>query len=745
MMRYLLILQRRWLPVALVATLTTLLAAMLAMSQTPIYQSKSQLQIKKTTKSSGLLEGLSKLESLAGGGDTGSTNLMLTQLEVVKSLPIVQDTIDSLQIKDRKGNLMTPEEFYNDFRAVRLKGTDIIEISYRGPDRELNQKTVQKIISLYVQQDLNAQRSDARAARSFVEQQLPDIEAKVKKAENEVRVFREREGVVDLAAEAVKSIEIVTGINKDLTTAEGQLSAETARVNRMQALLGSDAQTSTRIGLVSETPGVRDALIALQTVQKKLMDERTRFTDDSPSVRDLQSKEQSLKNGLQQRIQGTLVGGRTQAQIVDLQSKGIQESMIADYAKAVAEKSSLEKKIESLRAVVAQYTQRINKLPQLEQQMRDLARNVEVSVITYKTLLARLQEFRIAENQSTGNVSIVVPATLPNKKQVVSLKSEQGIILGSALGLIFGAITALALDYRDRRVKTADEARELLPEFPVLGVIPSFKQQDLVVTAELTFGESTDMHSSIHKNTGSSVEKEAFRSLQANLCFLNADSQVKVLVMSSSRPREGKSTVAANLAIVTSELGRRVLLVDADMRKPSQHRIWHQEVGVGLSGVLTGQTRFEDAVIELDPNLYLLTAGFIPPNPIALLDSSQMGILIAEWSKMFDLVIIDAPPLTVAADAVMLSKQSNGIVFVCRPGVADKDSIDDCKEILKQSSQTVLGMVINGVQLDESRHYKDYYYSTNGVDYSATILTMPANNSNGINEPTESKAMQDVI
>jgi polysaccharide biosynthesis transport protein len=368
--RYSLILKRRWLPAALVLALTTGLAAFYSMGQPPIYQSKSQVQIKKSTKSSGFLEGLSKLESLtSGGGDGGVANPMSTQVEVIKSLPIVQDTINSLQMKNRKGYPMSPDEFLASLKVANLKGTDILDISYQGPNREMNQQAVNKIISLYVQRDLNAQRSDTRAARAFVEQQLPDVEAKVRKAENDIRVFREREKVVDLASEAVKSVEIVTGINKDITTAEGQLSAETARVARMQSLLGSDVQTSTRIGLVSETPGVRDALLSLQAIQKRLTEERVRFTENSPSVQDLQSKEQALKASLQKRIQGTLVGGRNQSEIVDLQAKGIQESMIADYAKAVAEKSSLEKKIESLKAVAASYNQRINKLPQLEQQI----------------------------------------------------------------------------------------------------------------------------------------------------------------------------------------------------------------------------------------------------------------------------------------------------------------------------------------------------------------------------------------
>ncbi len=723
-LRYSLILRRRWLPASLVLAFTTLLVTIYAIRQPPNYQSKAQVQIKKSTKSSGLLEGLSKIENLTGGGaDSALNNPMSTQVEVVKSLPIMQDTINSLQLKDRKGEPMTPEQFAANFKVANVKGTEILEVSYQGPNRETNQQVINKVISLYVQRDLNAQRSDTRAARSFVEQQLPEVEAKVRKAENNLRLFREKEGVVDLTAEATKSVEIFTELSKEITTAQGELSAESARVGRMQEVLGVDVQTNTRIGLVSETPGVRDSLVSLQAVQKKLVEERARFTDNSPNIQDLQAKEQALKADLQKRIKGTLIGGRNQSQIVDLQSKGIQESMISDYAKAVAEKSSLEKKLESLKSVAAGYSSRIQKLPQLEQQMRDLGRGVEVSVTTYKTLLARLQEFKIAENQNTGNVSVVVPATLPGENEKISAKLEQSISVGVLLGLILGAATAFVLDSFDRRIKTAQEARDLLPEFPVLGIIPGFEQKDLIVTTKLLFGQSTNLHKSIHKNAGSDMEKEAFRSLQTNLRFLNADNQVKVLVMSSSRPREGKSTVAANLAIVTSELGRRVLLVDADMRKPSQHRIWRQDPNVGLSSVLTGQISFEDAVIELDPNLYLLTAGVIPPNPVALIDSSQMGVLIAEWSRDFDVVIIDAPPLTVAADATILSKQSNGLVFVCRPGVADKDSIDTCNEILTQSGQNVLGMVLNDVKVDPGKRFKDYYYSTNGTDHTPTTIT----------------------
>jgi polysaccharide biosynthesis transport protein len=200
--------------------------------------------------------------------------------------------------------------------------------------------------------------------------------------------------------------------------------------------------------------------------------------------------------------------------------------------------------------------------------------------------------------------------------------------------------------------------------------------------------------------------------LQTNLQFLNADDSLKVVVVSSSQSGEGKSTVAANLALAVAELGKKVLLVDADMRKPAQHLIWRQTNYEGLSNVLSGQCDRHTATTEIQPNLFLLTAGVVPPNPVILIDSVQMSTSIAQWSQEYDLVIIDAPPLTVAADAAILGTQAGGLVFVLRPGVADKESVDYAQEILTQSKLKVLGMVLNGVDLDKQNRYNHYYYSS---------------------------------
>jgi polysaccharide biosynthesis transport protein len=726
------ILKRRWLPATFVFLLITGLAAAYTMRQTPIYQSKGQLLYKKA-KASSLLDGLgtTPLESLTSGG--GTSNALNNQLEIIRSLPIIQGTIDGLDLKDKKGEKLKPEDFLTRLKVTNVKNTDMLDFSYQDEKAKQAKTVLEKVFNLYWIQDVESQRKDSKAAREFVEKQLPEIEKKVQGSERIIRDFREKNKVVDLPSEATKTVETVNLLRREITTATAQLSAEESRIKQLKTLLGPNLQSTVQTALVSEDPGVKEAITGLQEVQKKLALERTRFTTVNPAIQDLLEKEKLLLSTIQQRRQKTIVARAQTTQgkpaaissndVIEIQKSGIQEGLITDYTKAEAQKVGLEQQIAALMKVYNAYDARSSQLPQLEEIQRGLARQLDTSLTTYKTLKAKLEEFRIAENQTTGNVSIVTPPTL--NEDAVSPKNGQNIAIGSFLGLFLGAASAFILDSTDRRIKTAQEAQQLLPDYPILGRIPDFQQKEMVVTSKLMFGKSSRTPGRLlNRNSGSDQENEAFRSLQANLRFLNADSPIQVIVVSSSLPREGKSTVAANLALVTAELGRTVLLVDGDMRKPSQHRIWRQNPDVGLSNVLTGQSRPEDAIIEVEQNLFLLTAGVTPPNPIALIDSSQMGVLVGEWSKTYDLVIIDAPPLTVAADATLLSKQANGIVFVLRPNVADKDSVMHTQEILKQSEQNVLGLVLNGIPM-ESKKYNDYYYTNNRTTSEADAETIP--------------------
>jgi capsular exopolysaccharide synthesis family protein len=722
--QYWLVLKRRWLPATLVFALTTALAAAYTLKQTPIYQAKGQVILKKTNKATALLTG-----AIGGGGGVpglgdleglqGSTPAT-TQAEIIKSLTTVKAVLQELLTQKYtskspertrlvKYQAKIEEDFLKKMKVTNVKGTDILEVTFQDPSPRLAQDVVEKVMEVYVRNDQENQRLEAQSARRYVLSQLPGVEQQVKSAENELRLFKEQYNVVDLPTEATKAVETITNLNKEITSASAQLAAQNSRLEGLKDVFGGqDVESTIQSGLVSESPGLQKSLRELQEVESKLALEKTRFNEDDPTILDLKEKRQALVEILQKRFKQSLIGDKNfQGKVVELQANGIQGNLISDFAKVAAERTSLQKQIAALVYVVDAYKKRMNAIPKLEQQLSALSRKLELTRTNYKTLLTRLQEIQIAENQTLGNSRIQTAADLP--KEPISPKVPQNIAIGGFLGLFLGAATAFALDSADKRIKSAEEAKQLLPGYPVLGQIPVFEKAS---APGIKLGKSgRNPGQIVVGGVTTGVEGEAFRMLQTNLQFLNADDTLRTIVMSSSQSGEGKSTVAANLALATAELGRRVLLVDADMRKPTQHQIWRRSNGEGLSSVLTGQCDRELAVQEIQPNLYLLTAGTVPPNPVVLIDSVQMGDLIAEWSEQYDLVIIDAPPITVASDASLLAKQCGGLVFVLRPGVADRESVEYAQELLTQSQPNVLGMILNGVEIDKQKRYSSYYYT----------------------------------
>ena len=200
----------------------------------------------------------------------------------------------------------------------------------------------------------------------------------------------------------------------------------------------------------------------------------------------------------------------------------------------------------------------------------------------------------------------------------------------------------------------------------------------------------------------------AYQMLQANLRFISSDQRLKALSITSSVAGEGKSEVCANLATTVAQTNRRVLLVDADMRSPSQHHLWNLINAVGLSHVLVGEGSLERALQPVTDNLTIMTAGVVPPNPMALLDSERMASLIELFREQFDYIIFDTPSLTGSADAAVLGNLTDGVLMVMRPRQVTYDRAIAAKSLLDRSGANVLGMIANGV--DSKNDFGEYSY-----------------------------------
>ncbi|MEJ9304690.1 CpsD/CapB family tyrosine-protein kinase [Priestia megaterium] len=203
---------------------------------------------------------------------------------------------------------------------------------------------------------------------------------------------------------------------------------------------------------------------------------------------------------------------------------------------------------------------------------------------------------------------------------------------------------------------------------------------------------------------------EQYRTIRTNIQFSDADQDIKSIVLTSTGPGEGKSTTASNLATVYAQQGLRVLLIDADLRKPTAHYTFRLENHVGLTNVLTKQSTLGQAVQETEvPELFLLTSGPIPPNPAELLASNNMTELLKEMKEEFDMIVFDTPPVLAVADAQILANQVDGSILVVSSGKTDKEAAVKAKELLLKANAKVLGAVLNNRKMEEGSDYYYYY------------------------------------
>jgi len=707
--RFLLILNRRKFPALAVFAAVFSYVAWNTFTSRPIYETEGMLLLKPNNAFSitELDNRLSKVDALAG-------NPLGNEVELIRSLPMAQKVIDALKIKnvDVPDN---PKVLLGGLRVRVLATTDIVAISYQDTDPERAAKVVNAFLEVYSQEDVKNNRLEAKSAREFIEAQLPIVEKNVQRAEIKMRGFKEKNRLVDLSSEISSTVSNAKSLEQQISTAKVELDSIEAKSKELQSSLG----VSSKLGVVWSNPTTQQTLTNLQDAEQKLALESTRFSGNNPAIADLKSKKAALQALLRRQV-GQTLASQIQNKANNLPLAATQQSSVSSLVSIETERVGLTSKIAGLTKVLDFYQKRSAIMPKLEQQQRELDRQLNAAQATYTALLTKLQDVRVAENQTAGNSRLISPALVSTDP--VAPKKANNLIFGGIMGLALASLVSWLLEAIDKSIKTTEEAK-VLSGYPILGIIPDFK---LPVRRALPGASGTSSISSpiVVRDIPRSSVSEAFRMLQTNLRFLNSDQPLKAIVITSSVPREGKSTVTANLAIAMAQLDRRVLLIDADMRRPNQHQIWEIANAVGLSNVITGQADFYKAKQTVMPNLDVLTSGMLPPNPVALLDSQRMSALIEATTKEYDLVLIDSPPLTAAADATILGKKADGILFLVRVGVSDSGSFAFSKQILEQSGQNILGLIVNGVAAENSTYsyYTSLYYDDEVSKSEAEIV-----------------------
>ncbi len=334
----------------------------------------------------------------------------------------------------------------------------------------------------------------------------------------------------------------------------------------------------------------------------------------------------------------------------------------------------------------------------------------------YISSISSLEALRLAQAQNTPNVVQVEPAKTPSAP--ISPKPVQSALLYAAVGLVVTAGIAFLIEYLDDTVKTPDDVKNNFG-LPVVGLVADLKGN---------YQAKNGLKSGVFvAEQPRSPVSEAFRALRTNLEFSSVDKDLKTIIVTSSGEGEGKTTIACNLAIILSQGGKRVLILDADLRRPNVHKQFSISNRVGLSDLIRGRLGLEDVVQipENIKNLYIISSGSLPPNPAELLGSSKMAEVLENLRNQFDIIVVDSPPMLVS-DAQILSSRVDGMLFVIRPGKTHIDVAKSPLEELNRIDARVIGVVLNRIPRNRGYYYGGYryyspYYSSSGYHYTETL------------------------
>lgn len=497
---------------------------------------------------------------------------------------------------------------------------------------------------------------------------------------------------------------------KAATIANGLVSIMISQNENLQSVQFAAAEKN----LQDRIDQAEEQIATLETQITQISDEMLQSQIESVQLQmdDVQAQVNNLKTDMAQIYPGSLAVEN----IADL--KSLTEDLESLTEEEIAQLTAYQTKLDEITPILELYQEIYTELVVLGQTTGASNRNptdldrLKTTLNLYQQIyissINNLETLKLAKAQNTPTVMQVETAAKPTVP--ISPKPTETALLGAAIGLLITAAIVFLIEFLDDTLKTPDEIKAIL-EVPVIGFIGELKQNSKK--------EEDALGVYVAKNPRSPVA-EAFRSLRTNLEYSSVDNPVKTILVTSSGESEGKSTIAANLAIVEAQSGKAVVIVDADMRRPKVHLQFSKPNRMGLSDVVTGKLGIDDVLKTYDQveNLSIITCGTIPPNPAELLGSERMSQTLKDLKMRFDVIILDTPPMIVS-DAQILSSKVDGLVYVVIPGQTRAITAMRPLEELRRIESKVLGVVANKIPRNRDYYYGGYnYYSPYSNHYS---------------------------
>jgi polysaccharide biosynthesis transport protein len=600
---------------------------------------------------------------------------------------------DPLQSDPAKASSMIAE-FKSNLKVSLSPNTRIIEVHYRSPDPQMAANVVNTLMQTYVENNFKARFESTMQASDWLSKQLVDLQMKVETSQEKLVRYQREHEILGADEKQNITMEKLDELNKELTAAESERMDKEALYRLVQSG-DPDAIASSAAAIEDEGSGPQSSTALLGTLRARQADLKIQAADLStqfgPSYPKLNQLNSQLKE-IDSEIQGEM--------------KKIVAKVRGQYTAALQREEMLGQALDKQK-------QEANKLNESAIEYSLLKRDVDTNRQLYEGLLEKLKEAGVSAGLKANNFRILDGARPPTAP--VEPNIPRNLLLAAVLGLATGVGLAFLLEGLDNTVRTTDQA-QMISGVASLGMIPlgSKSAREGPNSKRLVIASSKEAVELVTQVRPQSQMAESYRALRTSLLLSNLGAPPKVIMVTSALPQEGKTTTSINTAVVLAQKGVRVLLIDADLRRPSIHKTLGMGPHSGLSNVLTGSTTLDQAITRtaILPNLFVLPAGTPPPNPAELLASANLKDVLDQLREQYDHIVIDTPPSLSVTDAVVLSPRADAVVLVIRSGQTTKQALRRSRDILTQVNAKVVGVLLNAVDLSSPDYY--YYYEYQG-------------------------------
>ena len=661
---------------------------------TPIYRATTVLQIERD--SGKVLE----FQNVIADEAVNAKDFYQTQYELLQSRTLAGRVIDQLGLQE--SNSLNPQEdkgflaslissikgvfeedetaddelppdletlFLDNLTVQPVKKSRLVRLHYDSPNAEESTLVINTLASGFIDMTLERRFDASTYAKGFLEERIKQVRADLEDSERELVEYNQKRGIINQDDKLGILMGKLKEMNKTLVAVEAMRIEKESTYQEM--LKTTDASMSQ----ILDSPVIQALKARKTTLQTEYQELLKVYKPAYPKMVQLRNQIDQVNSEIAQEI------------------GSIRSAVKAKYQAKVREEIKLTESIANTRKEIISLQQRSTNF-------QTLKREVDTNRELYDGLLQRMKEVGVAAGVSNNNISIVDRAEVPRKKFKPKLLKNLAIAL--ALGLFGGVLLAFLFESLDDTIKTTADLEKLIDK-PVLGAIPRISSKEVSDIDDLAL---------YAYESPTSAFAEAYRSMRTALMFSTTEGAPKVLHFTSGNAGEGKTTTAVSTAINFTQTGGNVLLIDADLRNPSLHKIFALPNNAGLTNYLSGDVKPSDIAQSTEvKHLYVISSGPIPPNPAELLSGGKMKDLISLGTKRFDYVVIDSPPVLGLADALILADISQATLMVVSANSTRNGAIEAGLKRLQHSRAHIIGTVLTKFEMNKSGYGYDYNYS----------------------------------